>query len=234
MGLEISLVALPLCGDLITVLISLLRSLFWLRYEARDVALVAAGSSHLCLLHAHPLATVPILCDRALFVSLILGASPLPPQKEQGWAGSLRLVSPSSHFCGFDKKLNRIGVMRWQVAVFSLPRVRSFFLIQKPIPTGRGGTPRLFSQIDDSTGLQIMFLCVRGLSAPNSRDVRADVALLTWQVLLGGLGSSVRAHRHLHLWAEHGGGPLGAPMRGSHPGRRGASLGHPCSRMRPM
>lgn len=120
MGPEISLAALPLCGDLIiAVLISLLCRLFWLHYEARDVALVAAGSSHLCLLHAHPLATVPILYDTGLSSSpLFWGALPLPPQKEEGRTGSLRLGSPSSYSLGFDNKLNRIEVMRWQVAVF--------------------------------------------------------------------------------------------------------------------
>lgn len=79
-------------------------------------------------------------------------------------------------------------------------------------------------------GFKKCFLCVLGLSMQNSRGMRADVDLLTWQVLLGGLGSSVRAHRHLHLWAEHSGSPLGAPMRGGHPGQAGGFPGPPWCR----
>lgn len=65
-------------------------------------------------------------------------------------------------------------------------------------------------------GLQISFLRVLGLSVQNSRNMRADMDLLTWQVLLGGLGSGVCAHWHLHLRAEHSGSCLGALVRGSH------------------
>lgn len=53
-----------------------------------------------------------------------------------------------------------------------------------------------------------------GLSVRNSRKVCVDIDLLTWQVLLGGLGSGVRARGHLHLRAEHGGSCLGALLRG--------------------
>lgn len=69
-----------------------------------------------------------------------------------------------------------------------------------------------FFQIGASTGL--------GLSEQKSGEVCADVGLSTWQVLPGGLGSGVRARRHLHLRAEY---------RGSRPGARvrGTSLGHP-------
>lgn len=53
-----------------------------------------------------------------------------------------------------------------------------------------------------------------GLSVWRSGEERVDVCVLTRQVLLGGVGSGLRARGHLHLRAEHGGRGLGALLSG--------------------
>lgn len=83
-----------------------------------------------------------------------------------------------------------------------------------------------FFQIGDSSRLHIVsFLHVFGSSVQISgRRARVDARLLTWQVLPGGLGGGLRARRHLHLRAEHGGGCHGAALRG---GPRPSGMGSP-------
>lgn len=75
------------------------------------------------------------------------------------------------------------------------------------------------------------FLHVLGLSAQRSREGCVDVCVLTWQVLLGGVGSGLRACGHLHLRAEHGGCGLGTLLsgRGSARPPRGAGAAAPVS-----